>query len=137
MKICLKSHARQKSSETVSLHLKERLPERLSSPCEVTCEFLVEACSDYYLLTTDVRGTFGVTCQRCLEDFQHEYAHQTTLAVCANDLVANDIMSTYDCMVAVDHQINLIDVVTDELNLFLPEKHLDQEVCAFIPIQLS
>ncbi len=136
MKICLKSHARQQSSETAVLHLHDRLPERLGKPCEVTCEFHVEACSDYYLLTTDVRGLFSVTCQRCLGEFQHAYAHQTTLAVCANDSVANDVMSTYDCMVAVDQQIDLIDVITDELNLFLPEKHLELEACVFTPIRL-
>ena len=135
MNICLKSHARQQSAETVSLNLHARLPERLGVPCDVTCTFDVQACADYYLLTTDVQGLLGITCQRCLGDFQHAYAHQTTLAICANEHVANDVMSTYDCMVAVDHQIDLIEVITDELNLFLPEKHLILDACAFTPIR--
>ena len=136
MKICLKSHARQQSPETVTLHLSDRLPEHLGRPCTVTCTFHVEACSEYYLLSMDVRGTLGITCQRCLGDFQHDYAHQTTLAVCANDDVANDAMSLHECIVVKGSEVDLIEVVTDELNLFLPEKHLDSEACAFTPIRL-
>lgn len=137
MKICLKSHARQQSPETVVLHIKDRLPEHLALPCTLTCTFHVDACSDYYLLTTDVRGTVGVTCQRCLGDFQHDYSHQTQLAVCANDAIANDAMSQHECMVAEGSQVDLIEVVTDELNLFMPEKHLDLDACTFTPIRLA
>lgn len=129
MKICLKTYAKQAGSQTVVVRIQERKPERISSPCELTCIFQVEACTDYYLLTLSVSGTLEIACQRCLGDFKHEYKNQTRLAICGSDVVANDLMASFECIVVNNYQIDLIDIVTDELYLFLPEKHPDIGGC--------
>lgn len=129
MNICLKTHAKQTGSRTVAICIQARKPTRVSSPCELTCVFQVEAYPDYYLLTLDVKGTLEIACQRCLADFQQNYTNQTTLAVCSNDAIAETLMASYECIVAKDYQINLIDIVADELHLFLPEKHADFLEC--------
>ena len=129
MKICLKTYAKQAGSQTVVIRVQERKPERVSSPCELTCVFNVEACSDYYLLTLDASATLEITCQRCLAGFQHEHTNQTKLAICANEEVAETLMASFECIVVDNFQIDLIDIVTDELHLFLPEKHPDIAGC--------
>lgn len=129
MDICLKTCAKQAGSQTVVVRVQERKPERVSSPCEVTCVFSVEACSDYYLLTLDVNATLEIVCQRCLGAFKHEHTNQTKLAVCANDEVAETLMTSFECIVVNHPQVDLIDIVADELHLFLPEKHPDIAGC--------
>ncbi len=129
MKICLKTYAKQAGSQTVTIRVQERKPERVSAYCELTCVFKVEACSDYYLLTLDVSGALEIVCQRCLGDFKHAHINQTKLAVCANEAVAETLMASYECIVVKDYQVDLIDIVTDELHLFLPEKHPDFAGC--------
>ncbi len=129
MNICLKTHAKHNGSRTVVIPILERKPARVSSPCEVSCEFSVEALPDYYLLTLHVNGVFDIACQRCLASFQETYTNQTQLAICANDDVAENLMASYECIVVKDYQVDLIDIVTDELHLFLPEKHSDLAEC--------
>ena len=129
MNICLKTPAKQTGLRTVVMCVQERKPARVNSPCELTCVFQVEARHDYYLLTLDVSGTLDITCQRCLAAFQQEYTNRTELAVCANDDVAEKLMASYECIVVKDYQVDLIDIVTDELHLFLPEKHPDFSGC--------
>ena len=129
MKICLKTHAKQTGSRTVQLSIQDRKPAYVTSPCEVTCEFTVEACKGYYLLTLNVSGSFEIACQRCIDDFHHHFENQTQLAVCSNDDVAETLKTSYECIVVNDYQVDLIDIVTDELHLFLPEKHPDPAEC--------
>lgn len=123
MKLCLKKYAKLAGSQTIVVKLRDRIPARVSSAPELTCVFKIEACSDYYLLTLDVSGQVDIACQRCLADFQHEYKNETTLAVCANDDVAETLMEHYECIVTHNGEIDLIDILTDEMYLFLPEKH--------------
>lgn len=129
MKICLKTYAKQAGSQTVVIRVQERKPERVNSPCELTCVFKVEACSDYYLLTLNVSATLEIACLRCLGGFQHEHTNLTQLAICANEEIAESLMASFECIVVNNYQIDLIDIVTDELHLFLPEKHQDIEEC--------
>jgi len=129
MNICLKTHAKQSGSRTVVVRVEDRKPTRVSSQAELTCVFKVEDCTDYYLLTLDVSGSLEITCQRCVTDFQQEYMNQTKLAVCANDEIAERLMASYECVVVNNYEIDLMDIVTDELHLFLPEKHPDIAGC--------
>jgi uncharacterized protein len=129
MKVCLKTHAKRKGLQTAVIHVHERKPAHVVSPCELTCTFQIEACQDYYLLTLDVRGTLEIVCQRCLDHFQQNYTNQTRLAVCVNDDISETLMASYECIVAKDYQVDLTDVVTDELHLFLPEKHSVSDEC--------
>ena len=129
LKICLKTYAKQAGSQTVVVRLQDRKPASIGSEVELTCVFNVEARSDYYLLTLDVSGQLMVACLRCLGDFDHEYKNTTQLAICANEEIAETLMASYECIVANNSQIDLIDIVADELYLFVPEKHADIAEC--------
>jgi uncharacterized protein len=129
MKISLKNDAREAGSKQFVIHLKERLPERITSPCELSGDFSVLNRGDYYLLSLHVKGTLVVTCQRCLDVFEHLYDHQSEIAICADDALAETLMKQFECIVALQDEIDLVDIVTDGLHLYVPEKHSDIMEC--------
>ena len=129
MNICLKTSAKHGEKEQVLITLQERLPERISGPCQLACAFSVVNYDDYYLLKLDIKGTLAVSCQRCLQVFSYDYCNQTELAVCATDSVAEALMEHFECIVAEDDQVNLLDLLADDLHLFSPEKHDDFSDC--------
>ena len=69
-------------------------------------------------------------CQRCLQEFPHAYSHQTKLAVCKTDELAEKLMETFECTVNYKGEIDLIEVLTDDLHLFSPEKHQNVLECS-------
>ena len=129
MDICLKTYAKQNEPQRAVVNLHERLPERVVAPSELTCHFHVKSYDDYYLLTLDVTGDLTIACQRCLQVFQHDHCHQTVLAVCASDAMAESLMEHYECIVVDDEQVDLVAVLTDELYLFSPVKHANSVDC--------
>ncbi len=129
MKICLKTYAKQSTQQCVVVHMQNRLPDHIHAPCELTCKFHVEACSNYFLMVYDVQGLLAITCQRCLGEFNHPYSNQTQLAVCADDATAERLMEHFECVVSPDYPLDLNEVLADELHLFSPEKHLDFGDC--------
>ena len=129
MNICLKTYAKQSGPHHLEVQLKDRLPERMTSPCEVSCEFHVVNNSNYYLLTLDIAATLSMECQRCLHAFQVNYCNQSKLAVCYNDAIAESLMEDFECIVAPDLHVDLVAVLTDELHLFSPEKHPSLSDC--------
>lgn len=129
MMICLKTQAKQASEQRIAVLLHDRLPSKVSSPVELMCVFKVEAGSDHYLFCYVVSGCVEMTCQRCLGAFQYDYTNHTSLAVCSREDRAEALMAYMDCIVAHDNQISLVDILTDELHLFLPEKHENENEC--------
>ncbi len=129
MKICLKTYAKQGTMTTVKVMLQTRLPIHLEAPVELTCHFQVEHYNDYYLLTHEVVGVLRIVCQRCLEAFQYDYSNTTTLAVCRTEAIAEGLMAHFECMVALEDEVDLSEILTDELVLFSPEKHDDLADC--------
>lgn len=129
MKISLKNDAKQAGSKRIVVHLQERLPERIDSPCELNCDFSILNRGDYYLLSLHVKGRLAVTCQRCLDVFEHLYDHQSEIAICADDVLAERLMKQFECIVALQDEIDLMDIVTDGLHLYVPEKHSDIMDC--------
>ena len=129
MNICLKTYAKQDEPQQIVITLQERLPERIIRPCEFTCIFHVVSYGDYYLLTLDIVGALAVKCQRCLSVFEHEYCNQSKLAVCRTDTVAEALMEHFECVVAENDEIDLLDILADELHLFSPEKHNNYMDC--------
>jgi uncharacterized protein len=129
MKICLKTQAKQTQLQQIPIVLTERLPSHVKSPCELKCQFHVEKHEEHYLLTLNVTGQVMITCQRCLSVFEYNYDNQTQVAICPNELVAEKLMSNYECIVTHSHEIELNDILTDELHLYLPEKHLNLSDC--------
>jgi len=129
MKICLKNAAQQNGSQPILVKLQTRLPERIHSPCELTCSLSVVAYDNYYILTLGIDGLLMMTCQRCLRAFSYEYSNQIQLAACSNDSVAEGLMLNYECIVVEDSELDLVDILTDELHLFSEDKHENLADC--------
>lgn len=129
MKINLKKCAKNNQKQTVTLHITSRLPDFILSPCEVVCHFQVIAQHDYDLLETEISGTLNLICQRCLETFPYQYHHAMQLAVCRNDVDAARYMASFECIVSEAGEVDLLEIATDELCLYCPEKHEDLSIC--------
>lgn len=129
MKICLKKYAKQERNGKVTLNLSDRLPMFISPPCELTCEFQVESQRSYYIIKLNVHGVLSLICQRCLNDFKYEYHNQSNMAVCQTEEDAERLMNSYECIVSLSSEVDLVDIITDELHLFCPEKHEDIVDC--------
>lgn len=123
MIICLKTATKQDHPIRVQLHLTERLPHQIISDCSLVCEYVVTRYPDYYVLTLHVVGELPIQCQRCLEAFVQPYENHTELAICVNDSIAEKLMESYECIVSPQLEVNLVEIVTDELHLYAPEKH--------------
>lgn len=130
MNICLKAQAKQQQIREDVLILTHRLPDWIASPCQVTYQMSVQLVDNYYLMKLDVTGSLMVTCQRCAQEFAHDYHNQTSIVVCPDDAVAQSLMSRYECIVEPSARIDLQEIITDELYLFCQEKHEDEQHCA-------
>lgn len=107
----------------VTLEVTDRLPYYIDSPCTLNCEVTVKQEYRYYVLNLQCSGQLEVNCQRCLQNFTHSYAHSNELAICQNDEMAAQMMASMDSMVQTDDELNLLEIVTDDLHLFSPDKH--------------
>lgn len=105
------------------LHLTERLPRFLISPCIMRVSYHAEVKDNVYLLHLDVSGVLNVICQRCMENFAAPYQNKTTLAVCADETEAQRLLENYEPIVAPRGQVNLEDLTIDELYLYAPSFH--------------
>ncbi|WP_419421050.1 YceD family protein [Legionella sp. D16C41] len=137
MLIDLKTQAKQGKQQTIHVDIKERLPERVSPPCSLDCNYLVKEVDNYFVLFLEVKGELVIECQRCLKNFLYNYDNKTTVAICNSEACAERLMSIYECIVAKDFSINLVELITDELHLYSPESHpniseCDKEVSKFI-----
>lgn len=121
----LKLLAAQMAPIQIQLTLQERLPFFVQGNCALNCEFQVDRKSDYYLLSSVVQGTVPVVCQSCLSEFDYSYYQKHELAICSDDSRAEKLMTSLDCMVTPNDEIDLLAIVTDDLHLFCPERHGD------------
>jgi uncharacterized protein len=119
----LKTLAKQANPSEVSLQVQERLPYYVQSPCELHCKLVVRQESHYYHLNLQISGRLTIHCQRCAQDFQHDYEHSSELAICPDEEMADRMMSRLDCIVQTEDDLDLLAVVTDDIHLFCPEKH--------------
>ncbi len=129
MIICLKTSSKQLESSHVQLNLSERLPFYIVSDCALVCNYFVRSYPEYYLLTLSVSGILPIQCQRCLSVFQYDYQNHTELAIYRDELTAEKSMDLYECIVSSHHEVDLTCIVTDELHLYAPEKHLELIEC--------
>jgi uncharacterized protein len=129
MLINLKTNTINAESQKVVVEITERLPANIEGPCVVNCDYNIEKCADYFILTLAINSKLTITCQRCLNEFQHDYSNQTVLAVCHSDERAVELMSNYECVVAKNNQVDLIELITDELYLYTPDNHQDISDC--------
>ncbi len=115
--------AKQAHPSQAILHVQERLPYYVQSPCDLHCELSVRQESHYYHLNLKISGQITIHCQRCAQDFQHAYEHSSELAICWDDATADRMMSRLDCIVQTEDDLDLLALATDDIHLFCPEKH--------------
>lgn len=126
----------KQGTHSTALTLTERLPNFLSAPCHLNVTYQVESEDDFYLLHLEVNGPLVVTCQRCMQEFNHPYNNQTTIAIAHSDERAEKLLEQYECIVSTNGQINLDDVLIDELYLYAPEFHPDINDCDSVVNQI-
>lgn len=129
MRINLKKYPKNEGLEAVHLTLTERLPPHVVAPCMLSCQYRLRAYDHYYLLELISEGEITLLCQRCLDSFSLPYHEESLLAICDSEATAEKLMSLYETMVETSHQIDLVDIVTDELHLSLPEMHAEVSLC--------
>lgn len=130
MKISLHKYIEKGVNGPFNIIIDKRLPVFIPDALELTCYFSVLKYKDYYVLDLEVFGDVNIVCQRCLQTFIHSYKNKLGIAVCTSDAKAEELMSSsYECIVASDNTIDLVEVLTDELHLFCPEKHINITDC--------
>ena len=129
MKICLKTRAKEAGIQKITVNLHERLPVFVNSACELSCEYQVERNDNYYLLSLRVAGEVDIICQRCLKVFVHPYHNTSQLAVCNDDNNAQALMEHFECLVSIANQVDLTEILTDDLYLFVPQIHPHLSEC--------
>ena len=131
MIICLKVCAKQTKSQHAQIQITERLPYHIQSGCTFECDYSVKDFDQYYLLSLKVTGILSINCLRCLDVFPFDYENLLELAICSNEKLADELMHRYETIVSTDATIDLTCLITDELHLYTPEKHLNLEDCNY------
>ena len=109
--------------------LSERLPVFIQAPCELHSSMHLLRQRDYYQLNLSLSGRINIICQRCMAVFEHDYHNESQLAICANEDIAQRLMSQTDPIVNPSDEIDLEAIIIDDLHLFCPEKHQDVQGC--------
>lgn len=112
-----------------ALEITQRLPQQVQPPCKLACDYSVSQRDNYYLLNLAVDGVVVVNCQRCLHDFNYHYINSTEIAICNTEAQADELMSRYECIVSDAPTLDLSELITDELHLYLPQNHEDTTLC--------
>lgn len=129
VKFCLKTLAKEAVIQPFTVLIDQRLPCWINGPVELTCCLTLDPRPNYYVLSLTVQGVLSVSCQRCLGVFEHNYKNKTQLAVCENEEVAEKNMDAYESIIATGYQIDLIELITDELHLYVLQKHTEEMGC--------
>jgi uncharacterized metal-binding protein YceD (DUF177 family) len=129
MKLNLQSLANRGKKEDISLIINERVPDFLEGPCEVLVNYEVKAQPRYYLIHLKTSATLRGICQRCSESFTIPYQHEDELCVCLNEEDSSDLLDKYECVMATNGCVDLLDIITDELYLHAPQHHASIEAC--------
>jgi uncharacterized protein len=109
--------------------ISDRLPPFIVAPCHLDVRYQIEAKDNFYLVDLHVKGPLIVTCQRCLQEFSLAYENSTTIAVARSDERAEQLLELYECIVSSNWQIDLEDLVSDDLHLYVPQFHNDINDC--------
>ncbi|CAM2891926.1 metal-binding, possibly nucleic acid-binding protein [Legionella steigerwaltii] len=116
--------------QTRTVILSERLPNFITTSCQLEVTYHVEAKEDFYLIHLHVKGILPIQCQRCLDEFNFPYDNMTVVAVCRNDERAEQILELYECIVSENLQVSLEDILIDELHLYAPQFHPEINDCS-------
>ena len=117
--------AKQTEPRQLELILTDRLPAALHSPVKIQTQFQVKAYGDYYLLSIKTSAALELTCQRCLDDITINYQNDLTLAICDSEDQAEQATQAFESIVSGNQFIDLVEILTDELHLYAPDRHID------------
>lgn len=129
MKIDLRKKLNAAKSEEIKLLIKERLPHFVASDVEMSFTYEVAQQGPLYLLNIDEKASISVICQRCMGEFEQPFEHQSQIAICATDKMAQQYQSLYDVIVISDLIVNIEDILVDDLYLYLPNNHKNIDLC--------
>ncbi|MCA0403558.1 MAG: hypothetical protein LCH30_07125 [Proteobacteria bacterium] len=129
MQINLKNSKLENVQQTAVFEIKSRLPSHVKDKAVIHCDFSFSKIDDYFLLDLSIKASLDLICQRCLADFKLDHTNQTQLAISDKEKVLERLMENYDCITAPNLIIDLVDILTDELYLYVPEFHALQEEC--------
>jgi len=119
----------KQGKKTEALILKERLPDYVFSPCQLKATYQVESQGNFYLVRLSVSGDLRLCCQRCMDEFTFNYDNDVAIAVCRSDERAEQLLEYYECIVAINDEISIEDLVVDELYLYAPMFHPASDDC--------
>ena len=129
MKICLKTLVREGGDKQVVIDIHKRLPSYIIADCHFACHIKASYCDGYYLLEISSQGILQIECQRCLQPFPYNFEHKSVLAACTDEVAAENLLGEYETIVANNHFIDLNDIITDDIYLTAPEKHINSQDC--------
>ncbi|MDI1352598.1 MAG: YceD family protein [bacterium] len=109
--------------------IEDRLPSFIKKASELDVMYQVEAKDDFYLIHLNVKGDLTINCQRCAQEFILAYDNTTVIAVCRNDERAEQLLELYECIVSSNWQVDLNDLISDELHLYVPLSHEETNDC--------
>ena len=80
-----------------------------------------------------VEVTVAATCQRCLEQFDHQMRERFELCITRDPEQASELAAEADVLVVEADAVSVADVVEDELILGLPERLCTETPCPHAP----
>lgn len=115
----------KKASQPYQLTITDRLPLHLIAPASLSCQWELTPLSGAERLTLTLSGSLEIECQRCLSAFTLPYQHEVQIALCKNSDAMMHYETQYECLLLNELPDSLAELVTDELHLSVPEKHLE------------
>lgn len=119
----------KQDQQTQVVVVNDRLPDFLGAPCQLEVNYRVEMEDDFYLIHLRTTGVLQIICQRCMDGFPFSYDNETTIAVCRNDERAEQLLERYECIVSSTWSVDLLELIVDELHLYAPLFHPENNDC--------
>lgn len=107
----------------LEVHLETRLPTHVSGPCTLHCDWSLDPYPQYSILTLKLTGDLTLTCLRCAETYTYPFRHENKIAFCRNQSTLEQLMPEMDCLLIEELPADFNELITDELHLYVPEKH--------------
>lgn len=129
MQLCLKALAARHEPQSFAIVLDDRLPQQLSSPCLLEGQIAASVEKDGYRITLSVQSALTVMCLRCLASYQMAYKRSAVLHAYFDERMATQRMGEEEVIVLDSTTLHLSDILTDDLHLFVPDRHIDHTSC--------
>ncbi|KTD19474.1 metal-binding, possibly nucleic acid-binding protein [Legionella israelensis] len=129
MRLNLKELVDKPEKLTTTIEIKDRLPVHITQSCSVQVTYHVEMIDDIYLVHLNTEAGLNICCLRCMREVVIPYKNSTSIAVCQNDVKAEQMLMNYECIVSPSAIIDLTEIVTDELHLYSSQYHLNSGEC--------